>query len=77
MSVTEKDLKKATAIMESWRFVNLSRTALVISGNTHPGMTVQKLREARDDVAKLYEVIVALTELTIRQESELAGLRHR
>ena len=74
----DNDLKKANDIMESWRFVNLDRCAVMLAGAApNPGETVQKLRGARDDVAVLYNLFVGAAQRIARLEGELAELRQR
>jgi hypothetical protein len=64
-------------IMEKWRFVNLSRTAIVLIDNADPGYTAKVLRDGRNDVAFLYNEVVGLRQELARAEGELAGLKAR
>lgn len=62
-------------IIEKWRFVNLAGSSLAVTGNSHPGETLAALRGARDDVAFLYNALVAERLKNAELEARLKGIQ--
>lgn len=75
--ITEKDLKQASVIMESWRFVDVTQATILVGGSRQPGATSAKLREGRDDVAALYNLLQKAVQELAYLRGQLEGITQR